>query len=178
LTRPGSVSQARRVLLRPRQRSDLPACVAALRAVHDTDGYPHRWPADPEAWLSPGEPIGAWVAEDEGELVGHVLLARVPDDDPLVALLPWAMAEVAEVKRLFVVPVARRRRVGATLLDTASTSARALGLLPVLEVLGRDAAALALYERLGWRRLGQRSAIWDEHHGEELDIQVYASPAT
>ena len=176
MTRQRGVSQARRVLLRPRQRSDLPACVAALRAVHDTDGYPHRWPADPEAWLSPAEPIGAWVAEDEGELVGHVLLARVPDDDPLVPVLRRAPGTVAEVKRLFVVPAARRRRVGGTLLATASTSARALGVVPVLEVLGRDAAALALYERLGWRRLGQRSAIWDEHHGEELDIQVYAAP--
>jgi GNAT superfamily N-acetyltransferase len=171
-----TLGKARHVLPRPRQRSDLPACVAALRAVHETDGYPHRWPADPETWLSPGEPIGAWVAEDAAELVGHVLLARVPDDDPLVPVLPWAMAEVAEVKRLFVVPAARRRRVGATLLETASARARALGLAPVLEVLGRDVGAIALYERLGWRHLGQRSAIWDEHHGEELDIQVYAAP--
>jgi len=162
---------------RPRRSSDLPACVAALRAVHDTDGYPLRWPADPEAWLSPPEPIGAWVAEDAEQLVGHVLLARVPARDPLVPLLSWPVGEVAEVKRLFVVPAARRRRVGATLLDTASAGARALGLVPVLEVLARDVAAIALYERLGWRRLGRRSAIWDEHHGEELDIQVYTSPA-
>ena len=125
------LGDAHPVTPRPRQSTDLPACVAALRAVHETDGYPHRWPADPETWLSPGEPIGAWVAEDAAELVGHVLLARVPDDDPLVPVLPWAMAEVAEVKRLFVVTAARRRRVGATLLETASAHARALGLTSI-----------------------------------------------
>ena len=162
---------------RPREPADLRACVAALRAVHVADGYPLRWPADPEAWLSPVDQVGAWVAEDTGELVGHILLSLVPDDDPLVPVLRWAPGEVAEVKRLFVVPAARRRRVGAALLDTAAAAAHALGRVPVLEVLAQDLAAIALYERLGWRRLGWRATRWDEHHGADLDIQVYAAPA-
>ena len=36
----------------PREAGDLPALVAALRAVHERDGYPVTWKADPAAWLT------------------------------------------------------------------------------------------------------------------------------
>jgi ribosomal-protein-alanine N-acetyltransferase len=41
------------VIVRPRDTGDLPALVPALRAVHELDGYPVRWKADPAGWLTP-----------------------------------------------------------------------------------------------------------------------------
>ncbi|WP_406280561.1 hypothetical protein OH799_14575 [Nocardia sp. NBC_00881] len=43
-----------------------------LRKVHEVDGYPAQWPADPVAWLAPSKLIAALVAEQSGAVVGHI----------------------------------------------------------------------------------------------------------
>ncbi|MEU1026849.1 GNAT family N-acetyltransferase, partial [Streptomyces sp. NPDC005904] len=66
-------------VLRVRERAgapDLAACVEVLAQVHKRDGYPVNWPDRPADWLSGTAALGAWVAELDGRVVGHVGLFR------------------------------------------------------------------------------------------------------
>ncbi|HEV7962469.1 MAG TPA: GNAT family N-acetyltransferase, partial [Actinoplanes sp.] len=73
-------------MLRDRTAADLDACVLALRAVHEADGYPVNWPPKPARWLDPPGVLAAWVFADP-EVAGHVLVTAP-----------------GEVGRLFVTP--------------------------------------------------------------------------
>jgi len=44
--------------------------------VHETDGYPVEGVDDPEAWIRPPAVLSAWVAEEDGTIVGHVAVIR------------------------------------------------------------------------------------------------------
>ena len=159
--------------VRVRRSSDLADCVEAMRAVHHADGYPTNWPGDPAGWLSDGDVVGAWVGCHEERVVGHVLLARPATGDVAPNLVP-AATPVAVVGRLFVAPSARGHRLGAALLDRAAREARRHGALAVLDVVTTDAAAIALYERLGWRFLAQGQQEWGP--GELVTVRCYSAP--
>ena len=147
-------------LIRPRSDTDLPACVGALRATHDASGYPAVWPRDPVRWLtSRGRDVRAWVAADDGAVVGHVALGH-EDETTGTGTVP-SLA----VTRLFVAPAARGHGVGAALLTTAVDFARANASRPVLTVADTGRAAIRLYERAGWRRIAERRADWQEPDG-------------
>ena len=49
--------------VRPHAPADLPACVAALRRVHEASGYPSRWPGDP-GWQLAGTQPATWIDPD------------------------------------------------------------------------------------------------------------------
>jgi GNAT superfamily N-acetyltransferase len=66
----------------------------------------------------------------------------------------------AVVSRLFVAPRARGRGIGALLIGQAVAEARRRDLHPVLDVVASDAAALALYERLGWHLMATVDRQW------------------
>jgi glutamate-ammonia-ligase adenylyltransferase len=85
-------------------------------------------------------PNGAFlVAWLDGEPVGCRAVKRGPADG------------VGEVKRMYVAPHARGRRVGAALLDALAEAARELGYERlVLETGVRQPEAIALYTREGW----------------------------
>ncbi|WP_067472402.1 GNAT family N-acetyltransferase [Nocardia amamiensis] len=163
------------VIIRPRTAADLHGCAAALRQVHEVDRYPDTWPTDPMAWLSPSKLIAARVAEQAGRVVGHVGLGT--SGEP-----PWAVHRavgtlaVAWVIRLYVIPSARRAGVGSQLLAASVRMAASRGQCAALTVESRGAAAIALYERSGWRRV--RSAPGDWHTGEEQAawMHYYVSP--
>jgi hypothetical protein len=99
---------ARTPRLRPRDDRDLPACVEALAEVHEADGYPTNWPERPAGWLSGTSLVGAWVAELDGRVAGHIALCRAEADD--VAPVLWSGREgvpveaTGVVSRLFVAP--------------------------------------------------------------------------
>ena len=85
---------------------------AGIRRVHEA-AFGRRAEADlvdalrgTEAWLAPL----SLVAEEDGEVVGHVLLTRAALDDGTALL---ALAPVG------VLPARQRRRVGSLLLDEA-----------------------------------------------------------
>ncbi|MDJ0394743.1 GNAT family N-acetyltransferase [Rhodococcus sp. G-MC3] len=143
--------------IRRRLEADLPECVRALREVHDCDGYPDRWPADPVVWLEPTE--AAWVAEVDGALVGHVVLVDREDGF-------W-------VSRLFVPPSARGMRVGEALLDRARTHAGGRALM--LDVIEHSSSAISLYERTGWTLLGTRGADWTMADGTIPIERIYSA---
>ncbi|TYB54412.1 GNAT family N-acetyltransferase [Nonomuraea sp. PA05] len=132
------------------------ACVEALAEVQAADRYPVHWPDDPGAWLTPDGMTGAWLAVEAGVVLGHVALTRD-----------------LEVSRLFVTPAARGRGVAERLLGTV----RAATPLPLkLEVSSEGPAAIRLYERSGWRRVGSSRAGWLNAAGEPALLHHYVSP--
>jgi GNAT superfamily N-acetyltransferase len=155
-------------LIRPRAEGDLAACVGALRATHEANGYPVRWPRDPVRWLtSSGRDVQAWVAAADGAVVGHVALGH--DDD----IAGTEIAPSLAIMRLFVAPDARGGGVGAALLGAAVDFVRANASRPVLTVVDSGDAAIRLYERLGWRCVGQRRADWHEPDGRHPTMYDY-----
>ena len=152
------------VRVRPRRDDDMPACVEALSAVHRTDAYPVDWPADPGLWLTPDGLLEAWVAVAGPEVFGHVAITSAVAGRP------------ASVARLFVTSQARRRGVAGALLDAARVSAQARGLRLVLEVEDGGRAAIAFYERHGWRRVGTAESDWTTADGRTARMHTYAAP--
>jgi ribosomal protein S18 acetylase RimI-like enzyme len=142
-----------------RQPEDLAACVELLQSTQGLDTYPVIWPKDPPRWLASPKQLAAWVARDgTPEVVGYVAMHPVGNDP---AADVWAEATGAEpermmvVSRLIVSPSRRRTGIGEALLDAASRHAYEHGAVPELDVARHNADAIRLYERLGWRRVGQ-----------------------
>jgi GNAT superfamily N-acetyltransferase len=166
--------------IRVRRPDELDACTAVLADVHAADGYPRYWPADPQAWLTPSQLLRAWVAVVAEVVVGHVALCEAEDD---TAAAVWRLASglpaarLAVVSRLFVAPQARGRGLGTGLLHAACAAAVASRLRPALEVLDHDRAAIALYERVGWRRVASAPAPWSLNQGECAVVHYYLAPA-
>jgi GNAT superfamily N-acetyltransferase len=167
------------MIIRVRRRADIDSCVGALAEVHAADGYPLHWPLDPPKWLEPDTLLTAWVAADEATLLGHVALCSTVGD-PVARL--WSAASdlapehLAVVSRLFVRPLARGRGFGDALLAKACAEARSRGLRPALEVLDHDRAAIALYERAGWRHVARAPALWARVGGGEAWLRCYLAP--
>ncbi|WP_221762528.1 GNAT family N-acetyltransferase [Nonomuraea sp. WAC 01424] len=147
------------VAVRHRTPADLDACAEALALVHAADRYPVDWPGDPQGWLTPHGLLRAWVAYEDGRVLGHVGLADTP--------------EGPEVTRLFVAPAARGRGLAPLLLATVREAA---GTPVLLEVSHEGRAAIALYERLGWRRVRSSRARWLNAAGEPALLHHYVSP--
>ncbi|MGW4897639.1 GNAT family N-acetyltransferase [Kitasatospora sp. NPDC004240] len=165
--------------VRPRTDHDLDACVRVLAAVHERDGYPVSWPESAAGWLAPASLTAAWVAESAGRVAGHVaLFAAAPDDLAprlLAARTGTAPAGTAVLGRLFVSPDTRGEGLGAVLAAHAAGHARERDLRPVLDVVATDTAAIALYERLGWERLGAEDQVWGP--GRTVTLFGYAAPS-
>ena len=144
--------------VRDRTAADLPCLVDMLRRVHEADGYPTVWPGDAIRWLTGSGTYGAWVADQNGTVAGHVGLSRASAQPTSQA---WARAtqrpgeQLAEVTRLFSAPEARGTGIGRQLLQRAAAAAHHLGLWPVLEVRhdGRPGAC-RLYDAAGWHLAG------------------------
>lgn len=106
------------------------------------------------------------VAELHGGVVGYVKLkpaTRLPEN-----------AHVIQVQGLAVHPSARRHGVAAALLTAAERDARERGARKLtLRVLGSNAPAIRLYEKLGFAREGQ---LLDEFciNGRYVDDVVMA----
>lgn len=113
---------------------------------------------------------GGWVSVEE--LVaprGAFLIAEL---DGFVAACGGVRRldepDIAEVKRMFVVPIARGRGVGAALLARLENEARALGChVTRLDTGAGMEAALALYRRAGYHEIADyngnpHAAYWME----------------
>lgn len=169
-------------LVRPRETRDLDACVRILAEVHERDGYPMNWPAEPADWLErPPFVLAARVAELEGRVVGHVALSRTESGD--AAPIEWstrtggdAETGAGVIGRLFVAPSARGHGLGALLLTEIVREARARSLHPVLDVAASDSAAVALYERLGWNHLSTVVQQWGPTPDHRVPVRCYAAP--
>lgn len=165
-------------VIRRREARDLDETARVLTAVHKSDGYPVEGVEDPQGWLSPGRFLAAWVAELDGHVVGHVAVNSPQSGDEVARL--WSeksganSSQVAVLARLFVASDARKGSAGKRLVDAAVSYARANNLRLVLEVLTKDAAAIRLYERLGWQRFGETVHT---SSGERFDAACFVAPA-
>lgn len=165
------------VVIRPREARDLYALARALVAVHEVDGYPVEGVADPVGWLAFTDPLGVWVAEVDGAVVGHVALLHPTADDSAATL--WMrhsgaqLHDIAVLARLFAAPAGRGLGLGRALTATATAWADQLGRRAVLDVMDKDTAAIRTYTRLGWMPLGPV----DHHHpGGTTPATAYVSP--
>ena len=156
-------------VIRDRADADLGACVAALRSVYETSGYPTNWPADPPGWLRPTGILRAWVATTgDIPVAGHVILMR-----PLAGERS-AAGGAAEVSRLFVVPAARGHGVGSALLETVMGAATEDDLDLFLDVTDHLRDARALYQRVGFRLMSTTEADWRTPDGGPVTLHRYA----
>lgn len=157
----------------------LAQAAAALRVVHEHDGYPVVWPVDPAAWLTPACTLAAWVALAGHAVVGHALLVageRVVFADRLAAAAAVPLAGLAGVSRLFVVPSARRSRAATALLDHVGADAAECGLRLALDTVDDGGAAIRLYERLGWERVAEGLADWTWPDGRRPLLAAFLAP--
>src|SRR5678815_2919336 len=135
-----------------------PVCpddAAAMRRMRKEAGWDlERVPVWITASLSGERPT--WVAELGGEAVGMVSLELV-DPDPEVA----DGKGVAAVTSLSVLATAGRRGIGRALTVFAEEEARARGVrVLTLNTRPSNAAAIALYEGLGYRRWKEEERSW------------------
>lgn len=162
---------------RPRVADDLPALAAVLSDQQPHTGYPQRWPLPwpVEQFIERRHELGAWVAEVEGRVVGHVAVTGV---QPSAEATGWSRAtgrpleELASVAVLFVDHTMAGRGVGSTLLGTAVDHIRGLGRVPVLDVVQESPQAVRLYERHGWQVVGQARPVWLPDHLRPVLLMV------
>lgn len=125
--------------VRPARPDELPAILEIERAAFGA----HAWT---EAMLSgalSAAPDLFLVAREGEVLVGHAI-GQVAGD-------------VGEVLELATAPQARRRGVGAALLEALEGALRARGAVELwLELRADNAAAMALYRRQGYAITGRR----------------------
>lgn len=165
------------MLIRPRRDDDLAVCADLVREVHVRDRYPRFLQADIGSFLALSNPYGCWVADQNGEVVGHIALVppSIPSATELAAqALGRREDQLAVVARLFVSPRARGQGAGRLLLNTATAEAAARGLWPVLDVDTELAGAVALYESQNWTRAGEITVRWSD--GRTMTEYVYLAP--
>ncbi len=147
-----------------------------MAKTHDADNYPMRWPADPPSWLRVPDTLAAMVGELDGAVVAHGLIRRAEGTaaaDLLASASGFPVEDVAMVSRLYVVPSARRHGVGARLLDALLSAAAQHEVMVGLDVVDKDTAAIAMYERAGWRRVATVPCDWAPHR----QMHCYLAPA-
>ncbi len=169
------------VLVRHRTDDDLDASERLALAVHEVDGYPVHIPADMRKFLVAPDELTAWVAELDGEVVGHVALHQrcsQASTDVVRGELGLCPGDYGVVARLLVSPATRRRGIGRRLLDAARSEAASRQIVPVLEVVTHHEPAIRLYETLGWRRVGQAAIQIPDRSPIDVFVYVYNGSVT
>jgi ribosomal-protein-alanine N-acetyltransferase len=102
---------------------------------------------------------GFAVDDERGRLIGYGLCSMVEDE--------------GEILNLAVEPDLRRRGTGARLVDEMLGWLRSGGTARVfLEVRASNAAAIAVYERAGFRPLGTRRGYYQEPREDALTMAL------
>ena len=148
--------------------------------VQANDGYPGKRPRDLRAFLLADDALGAWVADLDGQVVGHVALHAtslpVVMDRARQALGAASDDELAVVARLIVDPRKRRIGAGRALLEYAARAAQHRQRHAILDVVTRYEAANALYTATGWMNAGEVEMRFA--NGTVLLSYVYVAPTT
>lgn len=119
---------------------------ALLAALHETS-FDAPWSEADMAELLASPGVGAVVMSEEGEPAGFALIRTVAGE--------------AELLTVCVRPDFRRTGLGEALVQSAEATAQARGAERLfLEVSEANTAALALYERAGYRRSGLRRGYY------------------
>ena len=146
-------------MIRSRRDSDVAVLADLLIEQQRVSRYPYRWPLPfpAEHFLVREHEQAAWVAELDGTVVGHVMVASVESElSATVFCGRTNCTEPAVVSAMFVGDGVRGRGVGGVLLETAVAWARERGRVPVLDVVPVPDTALGFYYHHGLG--GSRSA--------------------
>jgi ribosomal-protein-alanine N-acetyltransferase len=145
-----------RVTFRP-----LSSAIAAQCAAIHAPAFAHAWSATDFEQLLSAENVIADGALDSarGRLVAMVISRRAADE--------------AEVLTLAVASGRRRNGLGRALLATHFGRLSALGIRTLfLEVGADNSAARALYERLGFALVGQRTGYYRQSDGSDVGALI------
>jgi [ribosomal protein S18]-alanine N-acetyltransferase len=146
------------ILVRPVEPEDLPALTALERAAFPEDPWSRRALADELAPTSLFDAfqLAACPRDDPGRIVGYAAFRHVLDEGELLRLAVW--------------PKARGTGIGRHLLEAGLDRLARRGVRRcLLEVRRGNAAALALYERLGFVPVGERRG----YYGDGTDALLY-----
>lgn len=148
-------------IVRRRRPADLAGLGRDLVEQQPRTRYPFRdpLPVSTDVFLHAEDALGAFVAEIDGDVVGHVGRTGPAHGFPDAARMNEACAlahggaveELSYVTGLFTAERALGRGVGRVLLDAIVADTRAAGHRPCLEVLPHHAGARHLYLSTGWR---------------------------
>lgn len=149
------------LVVRERRPADVPRLVELLAEQQSVSSYPVRWPLPfpAEDFVVRRSERCAWVAELDGEVVGHVTVADPEELAPRFAAATGADA-LGMVSVLFTGLAARGRGVGGVLLESAVSWVRGRGEVPVLDVVPVHEVALRLYRERGWVEVGTDRFGW------------------
>jgi ribosomal-protein-alanine N-acetyltransferase len=124
---------------------------AALARVH-AQAFSAPWSPSEIAALSSGPNAILFAARKFGAIAGFILCRTIADE--------------AEVLTLATAPEHRRHGVGRHLLEIGARTAEARGATRFfLEVAADNIAAIALYERAGFHRVGARAGYYSRPGG-------------
>jgi len=162
------------IRIRKAEPGDAPALVALASAV---GGEPEGWLLADSRWRSVSDerryirsvrkhPDAALlVAEDDGEIVARLSLARDPHP---------SSGHVADLG-VMVAAAHRRRGIGRALLGAAEDWARRANVSKLeLHVFPHNEAAIALYEQCGYVREGYRRRHYRRPDGTFVDAVLMA----
>jgi ribosomal-protein-alanine N-acetyltransferase len=130
-----------------RQVADALTMPSTHALVVDTDGRPI------------GDTSGAIPALASAP-AGFVLTRHVLDEEELLLIA--------------VIPGARRRGVGAALIEQLFAAARNRGITRIFLEMRRGNPALALYQRFGFEPIGERRNYYRMANGERIDAITFA----
>jgi len=125
-------------------------------------------------------PDEAWDREDFAGILAMagasgrwIVDASAPAAEPQGFLFDVLLGHTGEIITLAVAPGARRRGAAKFLLANLFARARALGVATLtLEVADDNLGALALYEGLGFERVGLRPGYYRRPDGTQMDARL------
>lgn len=117
-----------------------------------------------------------WSASEMARLLampGAVCLIARRDNQPLALLFLRSAADEAEIITIGTLPDARRQGIGAALIAAALPLLRNSGIQRLLiEVASANAAALALYRKVGFAAVGHRRQYYEHADGQREDAII------
>jgi GNAT superfamily N-acetyltransferase len=136
--------------------SDPESLLISVEPVDSVDA--RRLVAELDSYLTdlypPDENFTELPAEDTTAGRGAFLVLRLSGEAVACGAVRLLSPSVAEIKRMYVVPSARRRGLSRALLAELETQARRLGPTSIIVETGvRQAEALRLYESAGYARI-------------------------
>lgn len=141
--------------VRLRRPRDLPTCTRLMHRAFFEGQFPGVRRGAPRDWIDGPDVLAAYVAERDGEVVGHVAVTSIGVEGP--AGLRWReitghpTSDLAAVGQLFVRPRFRSQGIGRSLVEAAVADIRSRGMVPVLEVVTQTSSAPTWAYAHGWR---------------------------
>ena len=170
------------VTVRTRTAADADALVTILAEVHELDQYPMMPEHISRDWLFDPAFAAAWVAVAGGTVVGHIAVQAGYGGPEFEQALQRPASETLGITRFFVAPAGRSSGAASALLDAVDEYAARQhsgqrpderGAALALDVLEVNEAAMRLYERRGWRRIGSHATNWFGPDGPHPTVFLY-----